>query len=275
MTKLFSIVFIIAISSCATNPDTDTSNKPKEEIKNTDSNGIITYSKPTENLICESYSSDFAFIPEKHTIYFSQKVDSVVFSFRKKAKENNVNLYDTDYFDAIEIQKLSINELLYYCMRFPADFAQICSLNLDRNPLNMKKIYAYLPFRQSDYEMSSVQVNELNRRRKEVLESLQKFFSDYPNQIKRDYIEILLHIKAWEIIPDIIKYASKDQLVCYTFLLEIMHEFEYSKFKKSKIYPLMYGENIGRFSAGIGSTIENRNEIIKLAKSFYKLKNEK
>lgn len=275
MKKIIPIFYLIVISSCGTNQDADQSNKSKEVVVNTDSNGLITHSKPLGNLICESYSNYFAFHQEKHPIYHSKKVDSVVNAFRIKAKEKNENIYDTDFFDEIEIQNLSINELLYYCMEYPADFAQICSLNLDGNQLKIKKIYAYLPFRHSDYEMSSIQENELIRRRKEVIKSFQKFFSSHPKNIKRDYIEILLCIKAWEIMPDIIKYASKDQLVCYTFLLEIMHEFEYSKFKKSKIYPFMYGANIGRFSAGIGSTMENRNEIIKLAKGFYKLKNEK
>lgn len=200
----------------------------------------------------------------------SERVDLMVANSNIKFEEPEEALadYTFDFLSQKQIQKLTIKELIYYCLAYPASYSQVCAGGT-ADTTTFPKIDGYLPFSYDGEQMSMRQASEIKLRRDSVVNVLMDYIQKYPEKLSLKYFEILLELDAAEAIPVVIKTASEKNLINYAFLLDIMHKNEYERLRELDFYSLLYGEDANRYENRAPATKENREAVTKLAYAYY------
>lgn len=204
-----------------------------------------------------------------HPFFDSPQVDALVDS--KAVYHPNLEElmnYEHDHLNKAELDRLNTKQLIYYCLKYPCSFSQICSPNDFPDSTNTPKIQAYLPFDYSGAMRSEWQKQALQKKRDSVILVLNQFISQNPDKIESEYLNLLLGLKAVESIPTILKVANHNRY-CYTYLVALMMDNQYAPFEKTGIYQELYGDESFQNGMRIEATRENIDLIKTLANEFY------
>lgn len=203
--------------------------------------------------------------------FYSERVDEMVTksNLEMENTEGEMMDYVYDFLKPTDLKDISVRELLYYALAYPASFSQVCAEGfIDENP-NIPKISGYIPFSYESEEMSDVQWNEINHRRDSVIIVITNYMEENPDKIDLEYLRILKRLDAIEAFPTVMATASKNNLANYSYLLEFMHENEFAPLREAEFYTKMYGEDAYAYNNSVEATSSVRKKIIQMAKGFY------
>lgn len=203
--------------------------------------------------------------------FYSERVDEMVTksNLEMENTEGEMMDYVYDFLKPTDLKDISVRELLYYALAYPASFSQVCAEGfIDENP-NIPKISGYIPFSYESEEMSDVQWNEINHRRDSVIIVITNYMEENPDKIDLEYLRILKRLDAIEAFPIVMATASKNNLANYSYLLEFMHENEFTPLREAEFYTKMYGEDAYAYNNSVEATSSVRKKIIQMAKGFY------
>jgi len=204
-------------------------------------------------------------------IFYSERVDEMVTKSKIKTEniEGEMMDYVYDFLKPTDLKDISVQELIYYALAYPASFSQVCAEGFtDQNP-DVPKVSGYIPFSYESEEMSDVQWNEINHRRDSVIIVITEYMEENPDKIDLEYLRLLKRLDAIEAFPTVMATASKDNLANYSFLLEFMYENEFAPLREAEFYGKMYGEDAYAYNNMVEATPTVRKKIIQLAKGFY------
>jgi hypothetical protein len=209
-------------------------------------------------------------------VFYSERVDEMVTKSKIKTEniEGEMMDYVYDYLKSTDLKDISVRELIYYALAYPASFSQVCAEGYTDSTPNVPKISGYIPFSYESEEMSDVQWDEINHRRDSVIIVITDYIEENPDKINLEYLRLLKRLDAVEAFPTVMATASKDNLANYSYLLEFMRENEFAPLREVDFYQKMYGEESYAYNSMVEATTTVRKKIIQLAKAFYSDMNE-
>lgn len=250
---------LVVLAACGGEEKTGTDDK-----KNTSGDSVQV---ETKDQATEGYNPEEQLDYEGLENYFnSPRVDEWVKG--NPMPESEEMDYVHDYLDAKKMEQLNVRELVYYCTKYPASFSQICADSYQADSTQTPKIVAHFYFDFSAQTMSESQHRALEQRSDSVVTVLKTYMENTPGKLDEDALVLLYELDPVESMPTVIKTLSDQHLVNYTYLMVVMLNQGYQPFVETDMCKKLYGENSWHFSR-IEATPENRERIVKLARSFY------
>lgn len=264
---LLSLGFLMG--SCGNNKETG---KEPAQDSTIQTNNAVTDSSLTgdqeKEIVSLHPTSEWS--QRSHPFFVSRKVDELVNSKPVyHPSEDEEMEYTHDHLNKAEMSKLNTKELIYYCLKYPCSFAQICAGDAFPDSTNTPKIQAYLPFDYSGAMLSDWQQQAVEKRRDSVIIVLNKFLGEHPDDIDTEYLNLLLSLEAVESIPTIAKIASHSNHG-FSYLMLLMKMKKYTPFEKTGMYQQLYGDNSWNYGMRIEANKANLDSIKTLANDFYK-----
>ncbi|HMR92144.1 MAG TPA: hypothetical protein PKC69_07510 [Chitinophagaceae bacterium] len=188
-----------------------------------------------------------------------------------KALISKIEFNEEEEFDGLSreaFEKLSLREKFTYSMLHAESYSQNCDA---MPPIQdeHKKIFGYLPEAFDEHYWSERQLKFLADNRDSVIALLTESINR-TKKIGLNYKHAILEIKAWEMIPLLVKtYKIKSaDLDILTLLMQLMKEGEYQPFLESASFTKLYGEDASYLSY-LNFNKANEELIIKRAMDFY------
>lgn len=173
--------------------------------------------------------------------------------------------YVQEFLDKETLKKLNTEELLYYCLAYPAAYDQNCSM--DGGDTAKAKIARYLPDQFCGHNISNLQNSMLERNRDSVIVLLNACIKKHPGKTDAAYLSIVRDLQAIECIPAIIETASGENCCNYTLLANLMTG--YRLFMATGMYTKLYGDDVVGRNIRIDANKENVKRLCDLAMKMY------
>lgn len=265
------VVTVIFLFSCGGEKNTTEETPAKDSTQHNDTTVVDT---TTEDLSSTPPSphpvSEWAQRNAQHPYFYSASVDELV---NGKAaytpNEDEMMDYTHDHLNKAEMARLTTKELLYYCLKYPCSFAQICAADEFQDTTDTPKIIGFMPFTYSGDMRSEWQNQALEKKRDSVIIVLNNYIKIHPEDIAAEYLNILLDLKSVESVPTIIKTAAENNHN-YTYLLVLMFETKYAPFQNTGMCRQLYGDDSWRYGSRIDANKANIDSIKTLATQMHK-----
>lgn len=276
MKKIFLPFFtILLIYSCGNEGSESEKTTTKKDTLTEDTVTIIEDTIIEEPVIKERKRlprMDGAWIADNlnDPFFMSDKVDSLVARYIDPENiEEMYPDYEVDYISEKEMNSLTPGELIYYCLAYPSSFSQICEEPGFPDETETPKLNAYLPFDGSGADWSGKQVEALKKRRKEVIDLLDSYIQNYPENIHYQILSMLVMLDGYKTIPNLLK-TGKHNANNYTAILNMIGKSDDSEMLESlSFYEKLYGEESYTYQQREEATPARIKEVEKIAMKFY------
>lgn len=276
MKKIFvSYIALLFIYSCGSDGSESEKTTTKKDTITEDTVAVIEDTIVEEPIIKERKRlsrMDGAWIAENlnNPFFMSDKVDSLVALYTDPEDiEDMYPDYEVDYISANEMKALTPGELVYYCLAYPSSFSQICAEMGYPDETETPKLNAYLPFDGSGADWSSNQVEALKSRRKEVINLLDSYIQNYPENIHYQILSMLVMLDGYKTIPNLLKTGNHNANN-YTAILNMIGKSDDSEMLESlSFYEKLYGDESYTYQQREEATPARIKEVEKLAMKFY------
>lgn len=237
-------------------PATDTSARVDTTVNDAGDDGNVVS-------IASYWENKNGDIPQKYVDHVAKLV-----SHTKEKQDGDEMDYAWEYLNEKDIQKLNAYEAIYYYLAYPTSFSQNCAGDDFYDSTNTPKIVSYFDDAYAAEARSALQQQALDEKRDSVILLLNKFIAKHPAETDPQYLPILRDLNAVESIPVLVKTASLTNIANFTFLVNIMKEYE--PFMQTQIHGMLYGDNAYTYGNRVEANEENMNTIKDLAMQFYK-----
>ncbi|HLP14475.1 MAG TPA: hypothetical protein VK177_21270 [Flavobacteriales bacterium] len=224
-----------------------------------------------EDAIFKIRKSDWAKKLAASNAFYSAKVDSLI-QLKQQALDtiSPGTKVGTNALGIETLKKLTVRELIYYCLAYPAiwnDTETERLWKLDGAP----RFYPFLPYKGSIHYLSSLQKAAIRNRKMDVAAELNAHF-DTTDIVGVPVLDLIDDVRFWQMIPALCKKASFDKNpLCYTVLIHLMYRSDYRPYYHSKFYEkfheTMYGEPMK-------CSEKEAAQLKELAMAFYKKNHE-
>jgi hypothetical protein len=244
MKKLVFPMAFLALAACSRTNLTSENTKPKEDTR--------FWKNPAND------------IPEKCLKHVDELVNK---STAKKESEIKPEIsYTQEFLNKETLKKLTAQELLYYCLAYPASYNQNCSM--DGGDTATAKIARYLPDQFCGHNTSNLQNIMLERNRDSVIALLTAYIDKHPGKTDAAYLTLVRDLQAIECIPAVVKTATDENCYNYTLLANLMTG--YRSFMATGMYTKLYNdEDVVARNVRIDASKENVKRLCDLAMKMY------